>query len=128
MSCTESDDEYIPSKASIHGSSSEESDDLTRKVPLVKLKKQKTSQRTYRRKTLPSTSSDKDHRSESENSDDTNPGDVSVMKLQKKKDGARVYSKKHYCLYCPMHCHKMARHLIRKHSTETAVAQQSLFL
>lgn len=102
--------------------------DLTSKVPLVKLKKQKTSQRTYRRKALPSNSADKDNRrAESEKSDHTNLGNVSVMKLQKKKGGARVYSKKHYCLYCPMHFHKMARHLIHKHSNETAVAQAITF-
>ncbi|XP_059198023.1 uncharacterized protein LOC131978403 isoform X2 [Centropristis striata] len=130
MSCVESSgDEYIPSKASTHGSSSEGSYDLTSKVPLVKLKKQKTSQRTYRRKTLPSTSADKDNRrAESENSKTKpNLGNVSVMKLQKKKGGARVYSKKHYCLYCPMHFHKMARHLIHKHSNETAVAKAISF-
>ncbi|XP_067456263.1 uncharacterized protein [Thunnus thynnus] len=123
MSCIESSaDEYIPPKDSTHGSSSEESCDLLSTVPLVKPKKQKTSQRTSRGKTLPSTSSDKDNRrTESENSDDTNLGKISVMKLQKRKDGARVYSKKHYCLYCPIQCHKMARHLIRKHRTEEAV-------
>lgn len=81
MSCIESSgDEYILLKDSIHESSSEGPYDLTSKVSLVKLKKQKTSQRTYRRKTLPSTSSDKDsRRAESENSDYTNLGDVSVM-------------------------------------------------
>ena len=36
-----SEDEYIPSKASMHGSGSEGSDKLKKKVPFVKRKKQK---------------------------------------------------------------------------------------
>ncbi|XP_068581294.1 uncharacterized protein [Cebidichthys violaceus] len=49
MSCSgSSGDEYIPSKDSIHESSSEGSCDQMSKVPLVKLKKQKKSQRTYK--------------------------------------------------------------------------------
>lgn len=71
-------------KKQIHGNSSEESCNL--KVPLVKLKKQKTSKRTYRKKTVPNIPSYKDdRRAESENSDDTNLRNVSVIKLQKKR-------------------------------------------
>lgn len=77
-------------KKQIHGNSSEESCNL--KVPLVKLKKQKTSKRTYRKKTVPNIPSYKDdRRAESENSDDTNLRNVSVIKLQKKKTDARVH-------------------------------------
>ncbi|XP_031139915.2 uncharacterized protein LOC116039306 isoform X1 [Sander lucioperca] len=119
MSCIESSgDEYIPSKKSICGSSSEGSDDLTSKVTLVK-------QKTYKKKKLARTISDKDKRAQSEDSETM--GNVSVMKLQKKEDGGRVYSKKHYCLYCPMQYHKMARHLVRKHSNESAVAKAITF-
>ena len=127
-SVASSEDEYIPSKASMHGSSSEGSDELKKKVPFVKLKKQKKAHRTYKRKTLPITHSDKDNKgAESESTDDTNLGSVSVLQLQKKKNGGRDYSKKHYCLYCPMRCNKMSRHIIRKHSTEPAVAKAITF-
>lgn len=88
-----------------------------------KVKKQKT-QRTSKRKKLSSTSSDEDSSgAESENSNDTKMGNVTVLKVQKKEDGSRMYNKTHYCLYCPVKCHKMARHLVRKHMSETAVAQ-----
>ena len=42
---------------------------------------------------------------------ETNLGNRSVIKLQK-KDGDRVYSKKHYCLYTVMQCHEIARHFL----------------
>ncbi|XP_030259003.1 uncharacterized protein LOC115572723 [Sparus aurata] len=149
------------------GSSSEGSYDLTRNVPVVKLKKQKTSQKTSPRKTWPGTSSGKDNRraegentddtkmeklkkqktqrtskrktvfsissdednrgAESENCDYTKMGNVAVLKLLKKKDGSRIYNKPQYCLYCPVHCYKMARHLLQKHCHETAVKQAACF-
>ncbi|CAI5686492.1 unnamed protein product [Oreochromis niloticus] len=127
-SCIEStDDEYIPSKDSGNESSSEGFDSPAKRVPLLKIKKTKKSQKTSRRKTLPSTSSGKDHETVESESSQPNQGNIFVMKLQKKKDGARVYSKKHHCLYCPQECHKMARHLIRKHSSELAVAEAISF-
>ena len=167
MSSTEiSDDEYIPPQNSPCGSSSEGSD-LTSNVPVVKLKKQKTSQRTSPGKTWPGTSSGKDNRraerensdntkmeklkkqktqrtskrktvfsissdednrgAESKNCDNKNMGNVAVLKMKKKKDGSRMYDKPQYCLYCPVHCYKMARHLLQKHSHETAVKQAACF-
>ncbi|XP_032363314.1 uncharacterized protein LOC116675982 [Etheostoma spectabile] len=119
MSCIESScDGYIPPKNSIRGSSSEGSQDLTNKVPLVKQKKPK---KTYKRKTFASTK-----RSESEHSD-TSLENVSVLKQRKRKIGGRVHSKRHHCLYCPMQCHRMARHLVRKHSNQSAVAKAISF-
>lgn len=96
--------------------------DLTNRVPLFKIKKTKKSQKTYRRKALPSISLGKDHEKGESESSEPNQGNISVMKLQKKKDGTRVYSKKHHCLYRPQECHKIVSHLIRKHSSELAVA------
>ncbi|MEQ2253560.1 hypothetical protein ILYODFUR_033474, partial [Ilyodon furcidens] len=48
-------------------------------------------------------------------------------KKQKRKDGSRLYNKKHYCLYCPQSCLKMARHLVHKHSDEPEVAKAISF-
>ncbi|KAM9477350.1 uncharacterized protein Hap1MRO34_010195 isoform 2-T2 [Clarias gariepinus] len=118
------DDEYTPSRESVTESSSEESCGQARKVPLVR-NKQNKSQRTCRKKTCPSTSDKINMNAESEDCN-TNLSNVSVMNTIK-RSGARVYSKTHYCLYCPLHCHKMARHLIRKHSNESAVAKALSF-
>ncbi|KAG7509632.1 DNA polymerase epsilon catalytic subunit A [Solea senegalensis] len=114
-----SGDDYIPSRGSLYEGSSEEPDSPI-KIPVVKPKK---SQRTR-----PTKSSDEDKKTTgSENCDDTNLANVSVLKLQKKKDGARVYSKTHYCFYCPIRCNKMSQHLTRKHSRESAVAEALSF-
>ncbi|XP_070820041.1 uncharacterized protein [Chaetodon trifascialis] len=118
-------DDYIPSTDSVCESSSEGSYSLTGKVP-VELKKPKKKKKK-RRKTLPKTSSVNVRKRAGGENCETNPGKVSVMTLQKKKDGSRVYDKKHYCLYCPEQCCKMSRHLIRKHNNETAVAKAMSF-
>ncbi|XP_051239161.1 uncharacterized protein LOC127353711 [Dicentrarchus labrax] len=119
-----SGDEYILSKASVYESSAEEPDSPMSKVPVVK---QKTSQRTYKKKKKEMSSDEDKKRTGSENCDDTSLENVSVMKLRKKSNGARDYSKTHCCLYCPMHCQKMAKHLIRKHTNEPAVAKAISF-
>ncbi|XP_028298057.1 uncharacterized protein LOC114460324 isoform X2 [Gouania willdenowi] len=122
-----SGDDYFPSKDSVNESSSDVSCDPESKASPVKLKRRKKFIKTYNRKTVSSKLPSQGERVESGHSSDTNSGNVSVLRLQKKRDGARVYNKKHYCLYCPLHCHKMARHLIRKHSNEPAVAQATSF-
>lgn len=98
ISCIEtSGDEYIPSKASVCEGSAEEPGSPISKIPV---EEQKTSQRKYTRKKWSKRSSNEDKkRTASENCDDTTLEKVSVMKLQKKANGARVYSKTHYCLY-----------------------------
>ncbi|XP_022067754.2 uncharacterized protein LOC110963616 [Acanthochromis polyacanthus] len=120
ISCVESnDDEYVPAKDSADEGSSEVPGPI--KAPLL-------TKRTCRTKTKPRTSVDEEKkRTESEKSDGTGQDNVSVMKLKKKHNGARVYSKTHYCLFCPVNCHKMSRHLIRKHSREPAVAKAISF-
>lgn len=114
LSCVESSDEYIPSK---HETTSDESSGLEQKVSL----KRKKIQKTYKRKKQHTSTETGSSIAESENSETKE--DVSVMKLKKKRDGARLYNKKHFCLYCPEQCLKMARHLVRKHSDEPAVAK-----
>ncbi|XP_028292074.1 uncharacterized protein LOC114455202 isoform X5 [Gouania willdenowi] len=116
-----SGDDYFPSKDSVNESSSDVSCDPESKASPVKLKRRKKFIKTYSRKTVSSKLPSQGERVESGHSRDTNSGNMSVLRLQKKRDGARVYKKKRYCLYCPLHCHKMARHLIRKHSNEPAL-------
>ncbi|XP_054873571.1 zinc finger MYM-type protein 4-like isoform X3 [Amphiprion ocellaris] len=120
ISCVESnDDDYIPAEDSADEGSSEVPGPV--KAPLL-------TKMTNRSKTKPRTSVDEEEKgTESDGSDDTGQDNVSVMKLKKKRNGARVYSKTHYCLYCPVHCHKMSRHLIQKHSREPAVAKAISF-
>ncbi|KAG7271376.1 hypothetical protein CRUP_019921, partial [Coryphaenoides rupestris] len=48
---------------------------------------------------------------------------VIINAVTKKRDGARVYNKKHYCLFCFKPFSKMARHLDHVHSNERAVVQ-----
>ncbi|XP_054867654.1 uncharacterized protein LOC129349183 isoform X1 [Amphiprion ocellaris] len=117
-----SGDEYIPAKDSEDQGSSELLSPI--KVPLPKKSKSK---RTYKRKKKHRTSVDVEKRTESETSDDRVEDSLSVMKLKRKTNGARIYSKTHFCLYCPGHCNKMSRHLIRKHSSEPAVAKAISF-
>ncbi|XP_071329276.1 uncharacterized protein [Trachinotus anak] len=125
ISCIESSgDEYVPSKDLVHESTSEEPDGVMSKVPLVK---QKMSQKVYKRKRRSRTSDEDKRRAETETSDETNQANMSVMKLLKKADGGRDYSKKQSCLYCPVQCVKMSRHLVRKHSSEPAVAKAMSF-
>ncbi|XP_054869079.1 uncharacterized protein LOC129349540 [Amphiprion ocellaris] len=45
-----------------------------------------------------------------------------TVKTSKKKDGARVWDKAHYCVYCKKAQLKIARHLERKHGDECDVA------
>ncbi|MEQ2196879.1 hypothetical protein XENOCAPTIV_016543, partial [Xenoophorus captivus] len=111
-SCIESSDEYTPSK---HETTSDKSIDSEDTIPL----KRKKIQRTYKRR--------KHHTSPDGTTEESEKcgtkQDISIMKLEKKRDGSRIYNKKHYCLYCPEKCFKMARHLERKHSNEPAVAK-----
>ncbi|XP_029942327.1 uncharacterized protein LOC115384133 isoform X2 [Salarias fasciatus] len=116
ISCVESSgDEYIPAKESADESSEAPS---PFKLPLPKDRKFK---KTHRRRTESRSSVHEDKETGCEEND-TGQDNVTVMRLKKKSDGARVYSKTHYCLYCPISCHKMSRHLVRKHSSELAVA------
>ena len=114
----DSGNEYLQSKKSTHGTTSEGSDKpSTSKIQLVKQKKWKSWKINKRRK-APSTSAKDNDSTDGENPDHPNQGNMSVMKL-KKRDGARVYSKRHSRLHCPMQCHKMSRHLIHKHSSKS---------
>lgn len=84
-----SEEEYVPSKESLNESSSDNSDDLTHQVPTRKVKRkksQRTGDRKKSREASQSTTSGKD----SEVSERTYLQNVSVMKIQKRKDGARV--------------------------------------
>ncbi|KAM4577992.1 uncharacterized protein V3H82_012082 [Fundulus diaphanus] len=112
-SSNDSSDEYTPSK---HETTSDQSSDTEDKIPL----KRKKLQRTYTRKRhCPSSNAESETRGTEKN--------ISILKLEKKKDGSRIYNKKHCCLYCPEKCLKMARHLVRKHSDEPAVAKAISF-
>ncbi|XP_076871541.1 uncharacterized protein LOC143521916 [Brachyhypopomus gauderio] len=48
---------------------------------------------------------------------------VCVNMSQRKRDGKRLYNKKHYCLFCLKPFSKMARHLEDVHSKEEEVAK-----
>ncbi|KAM9443574.1 uncharacterized protein Hap1MRO34_024808 isoform 2-T2 [Clarias gariepinus] len=74
----------------------------------------------------------------SENSEDSSDSDapssscqksaqVIVSSVKKKSDGARLYNKKHYCLFCLKSFCKMARHLEYVHSAEKPVASACNF-
>lgn len=82
--------------------------------------------RTYSSKKHTNSYSNIDDNLESDSSE-KNGANVSVLKLKKKPDGRRDYSKKHFCFFCPTSCHKMARHLVRKHSNELEVAKAMSF-
>lgn len=48
---------------------------------------------------------------------------MTIPTLTKKRDGARMYSKKQHCMFCGESFTKLARHLERKHSNEIEVAK-----
>ncbi|KAK1879579.1 Phosphoribosylformylglycinamidine synthase subunit PurQ [Dissostichus eleginoides] len=50
-----------------------------------------------------------------------------VVGASHKKDGIRVYNKRHYCLYCSRPCAKMARHLEKAHEDKADVAKALSF-
>nr|XP_033961125.1 uncharacterized protein LOC117462878 [Pseudochaenichthys georgianus] len=50
-----------------------------------------------------------------------------VVGASQKKDGIRVYNKRHYCLYCSRPCAKMARHLEKAHEDKADVAKALSF-
>ncbi|KAF7644540.1 hypothetical protein LDENG_00220200 [Lucifuga dentata] len=52
---------------------------------------------------------------------------IQVSASKKRKNGARVYNKKQYCLYCNKPTIKIARHLKAKHSDESAVKEAFSF-
>ncbi|XP_035386759.1 uncharacterized protein LOC113578850 isoform X2 [Electrophorus electricus] len=52
---------------------------------------------------------------------------VSVNTSQRKRNGKRLYNKKHYCLFCFKPFSKMARHLEDVHSKEQEVAMACSF-
>ncbi|XP_023805402.1 uncharacterized protein LOC111946283 isoform X2 [Oryzias latipes] len=124
-SCIETtgdDDEYLPPK--MQHSSSDESIDFPTKIPSKR--RRGKAQKSYKRQKQSRTPSDDSNHSEHEEPS-LNSEKVSVLKLKKKGNGGRVYNKRHYCLYCPVSCYKMARHLVRKHSSEIDVAKAISF-
>ncbi|KAG1925842.1 hypothetical protein F2P79_025262 [Pimephales promelas] len=54
-------------------------------------------------------------------------GSLSIPAVCKKENGARMYNKKQYCLYCRVGFVKMARHLERAHKDKPEVAQALSF-
>ncbi|MGL4897494.1 MAG: hypothetical protein ACRC31_03590 [Cetobacterium sp.] len=62
-----------------------------------------------------------------EPSSSQNTIDSVVVSAYHKKDGARVYNKKHYCLYCTKPYAKMARHLESSHANKLDVARALSF-
>ncbi|XP_034082114.1 uncharacterized protein LOC117552648 isoform X1 [Gymnodraco acuticeps] len=50
-----------------------------------------------------------------------------VVGASQKKNGIRVYNKRHYCLYCSRPCAKMARHLEKAHEDKADVAKALSF-
>ncbi|KAK1889492.1 Cell wall alpha-13-glucan synthase mok12 [Dissostichus eleginoides] len=50
-----------------------------------------------------------------------------VVGASQKKDGIRVYNKRHYCLYCSRPYAKMARHLEKAHEDKADVAKALSF-
>ncbi|XP_029982921.1 uncharacterized protein LOC115413918 [Sphaeramia orbicularis] len=53
--------------------------------------------------------------------------DTVVVGVSQKKDGHRVYNKRHYCLYCSKPYAKMARHLESAHNNVSEVAKALSF-
>ncbi|XP_074550121.1 uncharacterized protein LOC141807806 [Halichoeres trimaculatus] len=123
-----SEDEYVPSsteeseeepkliKSKIKYSIMRNSDDECLKKSCVKRVK-------TRKNTLTSSSST----GEWEISESSRDSDVQVLRLKKKKNGSRVYNKRHYCMYCSKPYAKIARHLEMKHSNLTEVARAFSF-
>ncbi|KAL0159646.1 hypothetical protein M9458_043371, partial [Cirrhinus mrigala] len=62
---------------------------------------------------------------EPSSSQDTTDG--VVVSAYQKRDGARVYNKRHYCLYCTKSYAKMARHLESSHEDKSDVARALSF-
>ncbi|XP_074540059.1 uncharacterized protein LOC141806728 isoform X2 [Halichoeres trimaculatus] len=56
-----------------------------------------------------------------------NINDTIVVSACQKKDGKRVYNKRHYCLYCSKPYAKMARHLESAHKSKPDVAKALSF-
>ncbi len=80
------------------------------------------------------TTSDKMHSLASEASEtgeepssSQNATDGVVVSAYQKRDGARVYNKRHYCLYCTKPYAKMARHLESSHENKSDVARALSF-
>ncbi|XP_051980795.1 uncharacterized protein LOC127642109 [Xyrauchen texanus] len=53
--------------------------------------------------------------------------DCVVVNAYQKRDGGRVYNKRHYCLYCSKPYAKMARHLESSHANTSDVARALSF-
>ncbi|XP_052412665.1 histone-lysine N-methyltransferase SETD5-like [Carassius gibelio] len=62
-----------------------------------------------------------------EPSSSQNTTDGIVVSAYQKRDGARVYNKRHYCLYCSKPYAKMARHLESSHENKSDVARALSF-
>nr|XP_055046620.1 uncharacterized protein LOC129432300 isoform X3 [Misgurnus anguillicaudatus] len=62
-----------------------------------------------------------------EPSSSQNEIDGIVVSAYQKRDGKRVYNKRHYCLYCSKSYAKMARHLESSHGDTTDVARALSF-
>ncbi|XP_051998354.1 uncharacterized protein LOC127654871 isoform X10 [Xyrauchen texanus] len=62
-----------------------------------------------------------------EPSSSQNTIDCVVVNAYQKRDGGRVYNKRHYCLYCSKPYAKMARHLESSHANTSDVARALSF-
>ncbi|KAJ0039374.1 hypothetical protein NL108_016308 [Boleophthalmus pectinirostris] len=120
---------YSPSASSSYQGSIEESSQVSDSIFNEAMKSNQVQRKKYRkRKNTNVSTKDSSQSDESEaQGEPVKKTSVSLMKLQKKKDGARVYSKRHFCFFCSAMCHKMSRHLIQKHSHERDVVRALSF-
>ncbi|XP_009300147.1 uncharacterized protein isoform X1 [Danio rerio] len=133
-----SEDDYVPDTEESDSNTSEKVESLVKKISNNKKKVKSTSNvpACKKRRASPSQSSASDKQDSSlqssssgehEESHSPNNLNVNVMMLKKKKDGARLYNKKFYCLFCFKPFSKIARHLESKHKDKPEVARAIAF-
>lgn len=128
----------MPDTEESDSNTSEKVESLVKKISNNKKKVKSTSNvpACKKRRVSPSQSSASDKQDSSlqssssgehEESHSPNNLNVNVMMLKKKKDGARLYNKKFYCLFCFKPFSKIARHLESKHKDKPEVARAIAF-
>lgn len=121
-----SQEEYVPNYTDEAESESSAEDDISRECDsqAKDIQNDKGKKRKLRKKTV---KSQKRRRTTADESSSPDSSEVSVMTLQKKEGGGRLYNKKFYCLFCSKPFSKMARHLESKHKDKPEVARAITF-
>ncbi|XP_034535193.1 uncharacterized protein LOC117809795 isoform X2 [Notolabrus celidotus] len=116
-----SEELYVPDSADETDDECSEEEGDSSEVEQHKYKKRKAKKKhsTNTQAVQPHKRQRKTHRESSSN----DSSDVTVMMLQKKPNGDRLYNKKYHCVFCLKAYNKIARHLESKHRDKQEVAR-----